>query len=79
MGVRRKILIAKWMIGRTSDHGQETEPKVVWLHVQVFWFRKHNSAWHSERKKGKRWTEEKIGRHYQTVDKDGLCQHKQSS
>ena len=35
---------------------------------------KDNPTGHSERKKKKRQTEEEVGRQYQRVDKNGLCQ-----
>ena len=40
---------------------------------KVFWSSKDNSTGHSERKKKKRQTEE-VGRQYQRVDRNGLCQ-----
>ena len=57
-----------------KDHVQDTEAKVVWPCFKVFWFSKDNPKGHSERKKKKRQTEEEVGRQYQRVDKDGLCQ-----
>ena len=42
--------------------------------LKVFWFSKDNPAGHSERKKKKRQTEEEVGRQYQRVDRNGLCQ-----
>ena len=42
--------------------------------IKVFWFSKDNPTGHSERKKKKRQTEEEVGRQYQTVDRNGLCQ-----
>ena len=42
--------------------------------VKVFWFSKDNPTGHSERKKKKRQTEEEVGRQYQRVDRNGLCQ-----
>ena len=42
--------------------------------LKVFWFSKDNPIGHSERKKKKRQTEEEVGRQYQTVDRNGLCQ-----
>ena len=44
------------------------------LSVKVFWFSKDNPTRHSERKKKKRQTEEEVGRQYQRVDRNGLCQ-----
>ena len=41
----------------TPDLGQETESKVVWTCLKVFWLSKDNSAGHSARKK-----EEKVDR-----------------
>ena len=40
----------------------------------VFWFSKDNPTGHSEKKKKKRQTEEEVGRQYQRVDRNGLCQ-----
>ena len=37
-------------------------------------FSKDNPTGHSERKKKKRQTEEEVGRQYQRVDRNGLCQ-----
>ena len=42
--------------------------------LKVFWFSKDNPTGHSERKKKKRQTEEEVGRQYQRVDRNGLCQ-----
>ena len=42
---------------------------MVWPCFTVFW-----STGHSERKKKKRQTEEEVGRQYQRVDRNGLCQ-----
>ena len=41
---------------------------------KVFWYSKDNLTGHSERKKRKRQTEEEVGRQYQRVDRNGLCQ-----
>ena len=38
----------------------------------IFWFSKDNPTGHIERKK--RQTEEEVGRQYQRVDRNGLCQ-----
>ena len=38
------------------------------------WSSKDNPTGHSERKKKKRQTEEEVGRQYQRVDRNGLCQ-----
>ena len=50
--------------------------KLRWFgHVaRAFWFSKDNPTGHSERKKKKRQTEEEVGRQYQRVDRNGLCQ-----
>ena len=48
--------------------------KMVWPRLKVFWFSKDNPTGHSERKKKKRQTEEEVGRQYQRVDRNGLCQ-----
>ena len=61
-------------LGRTPDPGQETKAKMVWPCLKVFWFSKDNPTGHSERKKKKRQTEEEVGRQYQRVDRNGLCQ-----
>ena len=58
----------------TPDPGQETKAKMVWPCLKVFWFSKDNPTGHSERKKKKRQTEEEVGRQYQRVDRNGLCQ-----
>ena len=42
--------------------------------LKVLWFNKDNPTGHSERKKKKRQTEEEVGRQYQRVDRNGLCQ-----
>ena len=36
---------------RTPNHGQETNTKVVWSCLKVFWFSKDNSTGHGEWKK----------------------------
>ena len=59
---------------RTPDPGQETKAKMVWPCLKVFWFSKDNPTGHSESKKEKRQTEEEVGRQYQRVDRNGLCQ-----
>ena len=58
----------------TPDPGQETKAKMVWPCLKVFWFSKDNPTGHSERKKKKRQIEEEVGRQYQRVDRNGLCQ-----
>ena len=58
----------------SPDPGQETKTKMVWPCLKVFWFSKDNPTGHSERKKKKRQTEEEVGRQYQRVDRNGLCQ-----
>ena len=52
----------------------ETKAKMVWPCLKVFWFSKDNPTGHSERKNKKRQTEEEVGRQYQRVDRNGLCQ-----
>ena len=47
---------------------------MVWPCLRVFWFCGDNPAGHSEGKKKKRQTEEEVGRQYQRVDRNGLCQ-----
>ena len=71
--VRRKIQTAlgEW---RTPDPGQEAEAKMVWPCFKVFCSSKDNHTGQSERKKKKRQTEEEVGRQYQRVDRNGLCQ-----
>ena len=59
---------------QTPDHGQETNAKMVWPCLKVFWFSKDHPTGHSERKKKKRQTEEEVGRQYQRKDRNGLCQ-----
>ena len=54
--------------------GQERKAKMVWPCLKVFWFSKDNPTGHSERKKKKRQREEEVGRQYQRVDRNGLCQ-----
>ena len=48
--------------------------KMLWPSLKVFWLSKDNLIGHSERKKKKRQTEEEVGRQYQRVDRNGLCQ-----
>ena len=48
--------------------------KMVWPCLKVFWFSKDNPTGHSERKKKKRQSEEEVGKQYQRVDRNGLCQ-----
>ena len=64
--VRRKIQAG---IGDYDEPGQETENKIVWPYLKVFWFSKDNPTVHSERKK-KRQTEEEVGRQYLRVDRN---------
>ena len=59
---------------KTPDPGQEAKAKMVWPCLKVFWFSKDNPTGHSERKKKKRQTEEEVGRQYQRVVRNGLCQ-----
>ena len=63
-----------WRILRTPDPGQETKAKMFWPCLKVFWFSKDNPTGHSERKQKQRQTEEEVGRQYQGVDRNGLCQ-----
>ena len=67
-------LNSHWRILRTPDPGQETEANLVWPCFKVFWFNKDTPAGYSERKKKKRQIEEEVGRQYQRVDRNGLCQ-----
>ena len=67
--VRRKIQAA---IGEYDE--LLTLVNMVWPCLKVFWFSKDNPSGHSERKKKKRQTEEEVGRQYQRVDMNGLCQ-----
>ena len=53
---------------------KETKAKMVWPCLKVFWFSKDNHTRYSERIKKKRQTEEEVGRQYQRVDRNGLCQ-----
>ena len=62
------------LVERTPDPGQEKETKMVWPCFKVVWFSKDNPTGHSERTKKKRQTEEEVGRQYQRVDRNGLCQ-----
>ena len=67
--VRRKIQAAV---------GEYDELLILVKKRKLRWFghvsSKDNSTGHSERKKEKRQTEEEVGRQYQSVDKNGLCQ-----
>ena len=47
---------------------------MVWPCFKVFWFSKDNPTGHNERKKKKKQTEEGVGRQYQRVNRNGLCQ-----
>ena len=47
---------------------------MVWLRFKIFWFSKNNPTRYSESKKKKGQTEEEVGRQYQRVDRNGLCQ-----
>ena len=53
---------------------KKKETKMVWPRFKVFWFSKDNPTGHSERTKKKRRTEEEVGRQYQRVDRNRLCQ-----
>ena len=68
--VRRKIQAA---IGEYYPC-QETEAKMVWSCFKVFWSSKDYPTGNSERKKKKKQTEEEVGKQYQRVDRNGLCQ-----
>ena len=57
-----------------ADPGQEAEAKMVWPCFKVLWASKDNPTGYNERKKKKRQTEEEVGRQYQRVDRNGLCQ-----
>ena len=72
--VTKKDPSSYWRIRRTPDPGQEAKAKLVWPCLKVFWFSKDNPTGHSDRKKKKRQTEEEVGRQYQRVDRNGLCQ-----
>ena len=67
--LRRKIQAA---IGQYDELLTLVEKrKLRWFgHVSS----KENPTGHSERKEKKRQTEEKVGRQYQTVDRNRLCQ-----
>ena len=67
--VRRKIQAA---IGEYDE--LLTLVKMVWPCLKVLWFSKDNPTGHSERKNKKRQAEEEMGRQYQRVDRNGLCQ-----
>ena len=57
-----------------TDPGQKTKANMVWPCLKIFWLSKDNPTGHSERKKKERQTEEEVGRQYQKVDRNGLCQ-----
>ena len=63
--VRRKIQAAI---------GEYDELLTLVKKQKLRWFGKDNPTGHSERKKKKRQTEEEVGRQYQRVDRNGLCQ-----
>ena len=72
--VRRKIQAA---IGEYEELlTLVKERKLRWFgHIsRSSGFRKDNHTGHRERKKKKRQTEEEVGRQYQRVDRNGLCQ-----
>ena len=73
-GSSQKDPNSHWRILRTPDPGQKAEAKMVWPCFKVFWSSKDNPTGHSERKKKRRQTEEEVGRQYQSVDRNGLCQ-----
>ena len=72
--VRRKIQAAIGEYNELLTRGQETEAKMVWPCLMVFSFSSDNPTGHSERKQKKRQTEKEMGRQYQRVDRNGLCQ-----
>ena len=47
---------------------------MIWSCFKDIWFSKDNPTRHSESKKKKRQIEEEVGRQYQRVDRNGLCQ-----
>ena len=59
------------MTNQTPDPGQEAKAKMV---LKVIWSSKDNPTGHSGRKKKKRQTEDEVGRQYQRVDRNRLCQ-----
>ena len=73
--VRRKIQAA---IGEYEEFlSLVKKRKLRWFVrpcLKIFWFSKDNPTGHSERKKKKRQAEEEVGRQYQRVDRNGLCQ-----
>ena len=69
--VRRKIQAA---IGEYDELLTLVKKRKLRWFGHVFWFSKDNPTGHSERKKKKRQTEEEVGRQYQRVDRNGLCQ-----
>ena len=69
-----RALDKRWYSRYTPDPGQETKAKMVWPCLKVFCFSKDNPTGHSERQKKKRQTEEEVGRQYQRVERNGLCQ-----
>ena len=72
--VRRKIQAAIEEYNDLLTLVKKRKTKMVWPHFKVFWFSKDNPTGHSERKKKKRQTEEEVGRHYQRMNRNGLCQ-----
>ena len=74
LGGSQKDPSSHWRIWRTSDPGQKTEAKMVWPCLKVFWFSQDNPTGRSERKRYTRQTEEEVGRQYQRLDRNGLCQ-----
>ena len=70
--VRRKIQVA---IGEYDELLTLVKKrKLRWPCLKIFWSSNDNSTGHSERKKKKRQTEREVGRQYQRVDRNGLCQ-----
>ena len=67
----KKMCIWKFGGGKLDflDPSQETESKVVWPRLKIFWFSKDGPTGHSKRKKKQRWE-----RQYLRVDRNELCQ-----
>ena len=77
--VRRKIQAKRSLENIVELLTLVKKRKLRWFgHVSsaVFWFSKDNPTGHSERKKKKRQIEEEVGRQYQRMCRNGLCQLK---
>ena len=74
--VHRKIQAAFGEYDELMTLFKKRKLRLVWPCFKVFWFSKDNPTGHSERKKKKRQTEEEVGKQYQRVDRNGLCQLK---